>query len=273
MNRREFVRSSAIAGGGLLLSFHATAVQGFAEPGLERESALGDFVTITPNGDVLFQFVKHEMGQGISTAMPQIFADELCADWEKVKIGFPDADMKKYQNERNGGHDTGGSCTIIYQWDMLRKAGATARQLLIEAAAKRWSTSASNCYAENHFVKNKNSSQKLGFGALAEMAAQQDLPKSVQLKDPVSFQLIGKPKVAKLIPSMVRGNLQYGLDVKVPGMVYAVIKRCPVFKGKLKNFDASEALKVNGVKKYFQRSPLRACKSTHRICHTISGKE
>ncbi len=256
MNRREFIISSAIAGGGLMLSFHPAAGKGITALGLEGQSVLGDFVKITSNGDVLFQFVKHEMGQGISTSMAQIFADELCADWDKVSIEFPDADMKKYQNERNGGHDTGGSCTIIYQWDMLRKAGAAARQMLIAAAAKRWKTSPLNCHAENHYVINKNSSQRLGFGELADAAAREKVPESVSLKDPLNFQVIGKPKIAKLIPLMVTGNLQYGLDVNIPGMLYAVIARCPVFKGKLKNFEASESLKVKGVIKVFSTQPI-----------------
>ena len=97
--------------------------------------SLGDLLKITPDGPVRYQFIKHEMGQGISTALAMIIAEELCADWEKVKIDFPDTDLKKFQNDKNGGHDTGGSCTIIYQWDTLRSAGAAARQMLIEAAA------------------------------------------------------------------------------------------------------------------------------------------
>src|ERR1041384_1111327 len=111
MKRRDFIKSSAILGGGLMISFHSTAMTNtpyneMAEDG----NALGDFVKVMPNGEVCFQFVKHEMGQGISTAMAQIFSEELCADWEKVKIQFPPADLKRYQNEVNGGHDTGGSC-------------------------------------------------------------------------------------------------------------------------------------------------------------------
>lgn len=256
MKRRDFIRSSAVLGGGIMLSFHATAMQAITGQVFVNESTLGDFVKILPNGDVLFQFVKHEMGQGISTAMAQIFADELCADWEKVKIEFPDADMKKYQNDRNGGHDTGGSCTIIYQWDMLRKAGATAKQMLIEAAAKKWNTSAANCYAENHLVINRSSSKKIEFGDLATSAAKLDIPVEVTLKNQATFQHIGKPKASKLISPMVTGKLQYGLDVKVPDIMYAVVARCPVFKGKLKSFDASEALKVKGVKKVFSNQPI-----------------
>src|SRR5687768_5983934 len=120
MKRRDFIISSAMLGGGLMLSFHTTAMHGSTRAAMfEDATALGDFVKIMPNGEVVFQFVKHEMGQGISTAMAQIFSEELCADWEKVKIEFLPADLKRYQNDANGGHDTGGSCTIIYQWDLL----------------------------------------------------------------------------------------------------------------------------------------------------------
>lgn len=257
MKRRDFIRSTALLGGGFMLSFQAVAeLQAMSSATMANVTTLGDFVKITPNGDILFQFVKHEMGQGISTAMAQIFAEELCADWEKVKIELPMADMKRYQNDKNGGHDTGGSCTIIYQWDMLRKAGATAKQLLLQAAANEWNTTVENCYAENHWVIHKTSSKKLSFGKLADKAARIAMPSDVKLKEPTEFKVIGKSKTARLIPEIVTGKLKYSLDVRVPGMLYAVITRCPVFKGKLINFDATEALKVTGVKKVFSTQPI-----------------
>ena len=258
MKRRDFIKGSAILGGGLMISFHATALpRSLYNATLDAGNALGDFVKIMPNGEVCFQFVKHEMGQGIATAMAQIFAEELCADWNKVKIEFPPADLKRYQNDANGGHDTGGSCTIIYQWDILRKAGATAKQMLIEAAARQWNTSPINCYAENHQVIHKTTSKKIDFGTLAKHAAQIPTSSSVApLKDKNHFQIIGKSKTSKLIPAIVTGELKYGLDVKVPRMVYAVIARSPVFKGKLKSFDASQTFKVPGVKKVFSTQPI-----------------
>lgn len=253
MKRRNFIRASAMVSGGLVLSFHtgASPFTGDVETAIADSEGLGDLIKINSDGSVLFQFIKHEMGQGVSTSMAQILCEELCADWERVKIDFPSADLKKYQNDKNGGHDTGGSCTIIYQYDILRKAGATARQLLTAAAAKQWNTGVENCYADNHWIVNRTSSQKLGFAELASMAAQIPIPSDVKLKDHKTFQLIGKPKTAKLIPAIVTGSLKYGIDVNVAGMLYAVIARCPVFKGKLKSFDAAQALKVSGVKKIF----------------------
>jgi isoquinoline 1-oxidoreductase subunit beta len=252
MNRRNFIRSTALAGGGLMLSFRSVLGRDSNEEGLEATGGeLGDFLKIMPTGEVYFHFVKHEMGQGISTAMAQIITEELCADWDRVKIDFPPADMKKFQNDKNGGHDTGGSCTIIYQYDTLRKAGATARQMLVQAAAKQWNANAVECVAENHFVLHKPSARKISYGELASMAAQLPMPQEVVLKKDQAFSVIGKSMKAKLVPDIVTGRLKYGLDVHVPGMLYAVIARCPVFKGTLNSFDANEAMKVNGVKKVF----------------------
>lgn len=252
MNRRNFIHSVALAGGGLMLAVPSFATaRGTTDEVPESDGAFGDLLSIGPDGQVMFQFIKHEMGQGVSTAMAMIIAEELCADWQRVTIGFPDTDMKKYQNDRNGGHDTGGSCTIIYQWDLLRKAGATARHMLVEAAARKWGVAAEQCYAANHAVINRRTARQLGFSELAALASQLPVPQDVPLKSSKDFTLIGKAKAAKLIPTMVTGNLKYGLDVHVPGMLYAVIARCPVFKGKLKTFDAAKTWQVKGVKKVF----------------------
>lgn len=252
MKRRYFIRVTSLAGGGLMLYFQSIAVSSLLR-GKEKQDGefLGDFLKIMPDGTVHFQFVKHEMGQGVSTAMAQIIGEELCVDWEKVKIDFPVADMSRYQNDKNGGHDTGGSCTIIYQWDLLRKAGASARQMLIKAAAKRWNTIEENCYAENHYILNRLNSSRFQFGELVAEAARHTLPEQITLKAQSDYKIIGKPKTAKLLPSIVTGEMKYGLDTKIPGMLYAVIARCPVFKGKLKSYDATAALRVKGVRKVF----------------------
>ncbi len=225
-----------------------------------------------PDGQVVFQFIKHEMGQGVATAMAMILAEELCADWQRVTIGFPDTDMKKFQNDKNGGHDTGGSCTIIYQWDLLRLAGATARQMLIDAAARTWNVAPALCDAANHKITNKQTGQSLDFSELASLASQSPVPRNVSLKKDKDFQLIGKPKAAKLIPSMVTGNLKYGIDVHLPGMLYAVVARCPVFKGKLKSFDAAKTWQVKGVKKVFTTKPIAGLQTQTPYSRTIYAK-
>ena len=249
MKRREFLRTSLLAGGGLTLTLSALANEITAPA--TGITPLGDFLRITPAGDVLFQVVKHECGQGVATALAQILCEELAADWSRVRVEFPMADMARWQNDRNGGHDTGGSCTITYQYDLLRKAGAAAREMLVAAAAKQWNVPAVACRAENHVVVHVASSRRLGFGELASLAAQLPVPADVPLKPDKQQSLIGQGKAAKLIPDIITGRLKYGIDTQVPGMLYALIARCPVFKGTLKRFDASKALAVKGVRKVF----------------------
>ena len=258
MKRRHFIYTTALAGGGLMLSLQASISRAgsWMPPAAEGVEELGDFIKIMPNGDILFHVIKHEMGQGVSTSMAQILVEELCADWEKVKVDFPLVNMARYENEKNGGYGTGGSCTLTYAWDLMRTAGATARQMLIEAAAAQWNIAPTDCYAHNHYVIDKRSAKKLYFGELASLAAKRSIPEQVKLKDTGDFTVIGKGKPAKLVPLMVTGKLKYGLDTQVPGMLYAVIARCPVFKGKLRKFDASKALGVKGVKKVFSTAPI-----------------
>lgn len=253
MKRREFLRNSALAAGGLTLylrSFGAHAQS--ARP----TTFMGDFLRITPEGDVMFQVVKHEMGQGVATALARILCEELHADWDRVSVEFPRADMARWQNDRNGGHDTGGSCTITYQYDLLRQAGATARTMLIAAAARQWNVPPASCHAQNHFVVHAASGRRAGFGELASAAATMPVPADVPLKSVKQQSVIGQSAVHKLIPDIVSGRLKYGIDVQIPGMRYALVARCPVFKGRLKRFDARAALKMPGVRKIFAMTPI-----------------
>jgi isoquinoline 1-oxidoreductase beta subunit len=196
------------------------------------------------------------MGQGVSTALAQILCEELCADWNRIHIDLSLADMQRYQNDANGGHDTGGSATIMSLYDRLRQAGATAREMLVLAAARHWRVPPDQCYAENHSVIHRRSSRKLAFGELATAASRLPVPGAAALKPDKAFTVIGQPKPAKLLPEIVTGQLRYGIDVTLPGMLYAVIARCPVFKGKLAAFDASEALKIKGVRYAVSTQPI-----------------
>lgn len=253
MKRREFLRNSALAAGGFTLYLRSFDVDAqSARP----TTFMGDFLRITPEGGVVFQVVKHEMGQGVATALARILCEELHADWDRVSVEFPVADMARWQNDRNGGHDTGGSCTITYQYDLLRKAGATARTMLIAAAAQQWSVPPASCRAENHFVVHAASGRRAGFGDLASLAATLPVPTDVPLKPDKQQSLIGKSAPHKLVPDIVSGRLKFGLDVQLPGMLVALIARCPVFKGKLKRFDARAALKMPGVRKIFAMTPI-----------------
>ncbi|HEY6123556.1 MAG TPA: molybdopterin cofactor-binding domain-containing protein [Steroidobacteraceae bacterium] len=256
MKRREFLRDSLLVSGGLTLGFSVVANEVRTSAAAAGITPIGDFLRITPAGDVLFQVVKHEGGQGVATALAQILCEELAADWSRVHVEFPMADMARWQNDRNGGHDTGGSCTITYQYDLLRKAGATAREMLVAAAAKQWGVPAATCRVENHAVVHAASARRSGFGELASLASQMPVPADVALKSDKQQTLIGQGKAAKIIPDITSGRLKYGIDTQVPGMMYALIARCPVFKGRLRRFDASKALAVKGVRKVFAMTPV-----------------
>jgi isoquinoline 1-oxidoreductase beta subunit len=256
MKRREFLRNSALLAGGFTLCFHEAEGATSITTAAGGITPLGDFLRITPEGDVSFQVVKHEMGQGVATALAQILCEELHADWNRVKVEFPLADMARWQNDRNGGHDTGGSCTITYQYDLLRRAGATARLMLVAAAARQWSVPEESCRAENHAVIHSPSGLRAGFGELAARAATLPVPTNVSLKPDEQQSLIGTARPHKLVPDIVTGRLKFGIDVRLPGTLHAQIERCPVFKGKLRRFDARAALEVPGVRKVFTTQPI-----------------
>src|SRR5690606_38952927 len=260
-----------LASGALVLTIQARGTQIIAEKVAQDAltHALGDFIRIAPDGEVLFQFIKHEMGQGVSTAMAQILCEELKADWERVKIQFPLVDLPTYENDRNGGYGTGGSCTLIYTFDVLRTAGAAARQMLQAAAAAHWSVPVEECRAENHWIVHAPSGRRASYGELAPLAARLEVPSEVESQDPKSFTIIGTPRAAKLIPQIVTGQLIYGMDVRLPGMLYAVIARCPIFKGKLKRYDARRALKVKGVRHVFTTKPIAGLQFTSFLPHDI----
>jgi isoquinoline 1-oxidoreductase beta subunit len=269
MNRRDFLAHSACASGALVLSFRVSGEQLSAANRNADSTPLGDFIRIFPNGDIDYHFTKHEMGQGVATAMAQILCEELCADWERIKIDFPVVDLPRYENDRYGGYGTGGSCTLIYTYDMLRQAGATVRQMLVNAAAQQWNVPAAECLVKKSTVTHKRSARQLTFGELAPFAAGLPVPTNVKLKDVRQFEVIGQPKQTKLIPQIVTGQLQYGIDVRVPGMLYALIARCPVFKGKLQSYDASEALKIGGVRKVFDTRAIAGLQFVSFLPHDI----
>jgi isoquinoline 1-oxidoreductase beta subunit len=282
MKRRQFLHAAALGAGGLALCFRAQgdeivvshvasdggASRGGAQHGL---APLGDYLRIAPDGSVSFRLIKHEMGQGIATALAQIACDELCADWDKVQIEFGHADLERFQNEAHGGYDTGGSATIASQYERMRKVGATARQMLESAAAEAWGVAVDQCRAERHSVVHRASSRELGFGELAAAAARLPVPTKVRLDGKRAMSLIGQPKPSKLAPAIASGRLEYGIDVQRPGMLYAVIARCPVFKGKLVRFDASEALKIPGVRHVFGTQPIAGPRSAGFPHHIREG--
>ena len=258
LSRRTFLKGAAALGGsfalGLILDpfkphpFYgsfiggAEAAEGVPPPAGTLSPNV--FVSIDKTGTVTIIAHRSEMGQGIRTSVPMILADELEADWSRVKIEQAVGD-KIYGNQY-----TDGSRSVRHNYERMREFGAVTRTMLVQAAAMQWNVPASECKAQNHKVVHVPTGKSLDYGQLVDTAAQLPVPaaKSVTLKDPKDFRYIGKAMPSVDLPNMMVGKAIYGIDVKMPGMLYAVVEHCPVTYGKVKSFDGSEALKVPGVK-------------------------
>ena len=245
IDRRRFIKTSTAAGGGLLLGFYfaegASLAAQFGPPsgGPANPNA---FVHITPDDFVTLIIHKAELGQGTVTSLSMLMAEELECDWSKVRTEFAGVDVA-YGAPLQG---VFGSLSIRTTWTPLRKAGAAAREMLIEAAAKKWGVDPSQCRAANNAVINTATNARLSYGSLAEAASKLPVPANVTLKDPKQFRLIGSSPKRLDTPSKVNGEASFGIDVRVPGMLYAVLERCPVFGGKVVSFDATKAAAVAG---------------------------
>ena len=236
-------------GGGLLVSLHAPlpGEPGSALAAEEKEFAVNAFVRIGTDESVTVIAAHSEMGQGVYTSLPMLLNEELQADWSKIRVEAAPVD-KVYNHPVFGVQMTGGSTTSPAEWERYRKMGATARVMLIEAAAAKWSVEASACRVEKGVVIHAATSKRATYGSLANAAAKLTPPANVPLKNPKDFTLVGKPTRRLDTPSKTNGTAQFGLDVIVPGMLTAVVARPPVFGGKVAKLDAREALKVPGVK-------------------------
>jgi isoquinoline 1-oxidoreductase subunit beta len=249
VGRREFIRTGAAIGGGLLVSLYAPLPGGpsSALAADEKDFALNAFVRIGTDESVTVISAHSEMGQGIYTSLPMLLNEELQADWSKIRVEPAPVD-KVYNHPVFGVQMTGGSTTSPAEWERYRKMGATARVMLIEAAATKWGVEASTCRVEKGVVIHAAMSKRASYGSLANAAAKLTPPANVPLKNPKDFTLVGKPTRRLDTPSKTNGTAQFGLDVIVPGMLTAVVARPPVFGGKVAKLDAREALKVPGVK-------------------------
>jgi isoquinoline 1-oxidoreductase beta subunit len=249
VGRREFIRTGAAIGGGLLVSLYAPLPGGpsSALAAEEKDFALNAFVRIGTDETVTVISAHSEMGQGIYTSLPMLLNEELQADWSKIRVEAAPVD-KVYNHPVFGVQMTGGSTTSPAEWERYRKMGATARVMLIEAAATKWGVEASTCRAEKGVVVHAATSKRASYGSLANAAAKLTPPANVPLKNPKDFTLVGKPTRRLDTPSKTNGTAQFGLDVIVPGMLAAVVARPPVFGGRVAKLDAREALKVPGVK-------------------------
>jgi len=243
--RREFFKVTSIAGAGFLLGFYLPLGGRFAAFAQSRQAAFAPnaWLRIDRDGTIAVTVAKSEMGQGVHTALPMILAEELDADWSRVKVEHALAD-KKY-----GDMGTGGSASVRTSWEPLRTAGATARAMLVSAAAKRWGVDQSSCRTEKSSVIHDMTGRKLGYAELAGEAAALPVPAKVALKDPKDFRIIGK-RIPRLdTPLKVNGSARFGIDVRISGMLYAAVAQCPVFGGSVKSFDEKQAASVPGVRR------------------------
>jgi isoquinoline 1-oxidoreductase beta subunit len=249
LSRREFLQHSAVLMGGLVIGFYLPLKSGRAYAAETQPTPVyppNAFIRITADDSITIIVNKSEMGQGVYTSLPLLVAEELEADWSRIRVeSAPVAAV--YNHTTFGMQMTGGSSSIPSSWEQLRRVGASARTMLIRAAAQQWGVPESECHAEMSQVIHAKSGRKSGYGALADAAALLPLPDNVELKPPKDFKLIGKPTKRLDTPEKINGSAKFGLDVYLPGMLTVLLARSPVFGGKVKRFDATEALKLPGV--------------------------
>jgi len=250
ISRRTFLRTAAIGAGGLVIAIHLPACS--RKPAAPVEPfGPNAFLRIGADDTITFYCDKSEMGQGVYTALPTLIAEELGVAVDKLRVEFAPPG-EAYTNALLGGQVTGGSTSVRDSWVKLRTAGAQARTMLFAAAAKEWGADAANLRVEDGAVISADGEKKLTFGALAGEAAKLPLPKEVPLKDPGSFTLIGKSRTRLDTPSKTDGSAQFGIDVKLPGMLYGALAQPPVLGGKVKTVDDAKARGMPGVRDVVQ---------------------
>jgi isoquinoline 1-oxidoreductase subunit beta len=253
LSRRTFLIASAAVGGGLLIGvrFGAAATGPAEAPGAVGSAAFSPnaFVRIDPDGQITVIMGYVEMGQGTYTSVPMLIAEELEVDLASVRFEHAPPNDKLYANPLLGLQVTGGSTTVRASWEAMRRAGATARVMLVAAAAGAWKVDPASCHAEKGEVIHATSGRRIKYGALVAAAAKLPVPEQVPLKRPQDFKLIGTPARRLDAPAKVNGTASYGIDARVPGMKIATLVSSPVFGGKLLNVDDSKALAVRGVRK------------------------
>jgi len=245
--RRDFLKASAAAGGGLMLEFSFPFVARAAAGGTATE--VNAWIVIHPDDRVVIRIARSEMGQGTLTALAQLVAEELDCDWAKVSTEFASPNENVRRHRVWGSMSTGGSHGVRSSQDYVRKAGAAARQMLIAAAAAQWKVRASECSADGSVITHGSTQRRLRYGQVAARAAKLRPPENVALRDAKDWKIAGKPLHRLDIPDKVLGKPVFATDVVLPGMLHASIAQCPVFGGKLKSVDAAEAEAMRGVKK------------------------
>ena len=245
-SRRSFLQTSALASGGMLIGFNLfTACKEDVKPPVDLSllnyNDFNAFIKISDDGKVTIFSPNPEIGQGVKTSMPMLIAEELDVAWEDVHVAQGVLDTKNYSRQV-----AGGSQSLKHGWEPLRQTGATARQMLVNAAAAKWGISPSECKTKNGIITNSNG-DKLGYGEVVKEASLLEVPENVTLKDIKDFTIIGKGKSNVDIDEIITGKPLFGLDYKVDGMLYASVLRPPAFGQKLTSFDDTTAKSINGV--------------------------
>ena len=247
LSRRTFLVTSVAAGGGLLLGVYLPRSIAAKAQVADEILAPNAFVRIRPDDSITLIMPQVEMGQGTYTSMPMLIAEELEVELGKVSLEAAPPSDKLYTNPLIGFQVTGGSTSVPGFWEPLRRAGATARVMLIQAAAAQWNVDPASCHAEKGEVISPTG-ERLKYGALVDVAAKLPVPDKVALKDPKDFTLIGTPAKRLDTPEKVTGKAKFGIDAMIPGMTFATVAACPVFGGKLKSVDDGKAVAVKGVR-------------------------
>jgi isoquinoline 1-oxidoreductase beta subunit len=250
-SRRSFLKTSAVAGGGLMIGAYLP-VKGVSAQAAAFEPNV--WIKITPDDSVRIMLSMIEMGQGVMTSMPMLVAEELDFDWTKIKTEWAPADAK-YGNPNFGGQQlTAGSNSVRGMWKIMRESGAAARSMLVAAAAQQLGVPESQLTTDKGQVIHAASNRRVNYGALVARAATLPVPKQVTLKDPKQFKVLGKDTLRLDVPEKVNGTAVFGMDVKLPGLLTARVLRSPVFGGKVASFNADKAKAVAGVRNVVQIS-------------------
>jgi isoquinoline 1-oxidoreductase subunit beta len=252
IDRRSFVASAAALGGGLALGFELP----FAGPPVARAQdatpEINAWVVIRPDDTVAIRIARAEMGQGTLTGLAQLVADELECDWSKVTADQPTPGQNVARKRVWGDFSTTGSRGIRESNEYVRKGGAAARMMLVQAAANGWNVPAAECTAEKSVITHKPSGRSTTYGKVAEAAAKLEPPTDIKLKDPKDWKIAGKPLKRLDTPDKLTGKAPYSIDVRLPGILYAAVKACPVHGGKVKSFDAAKITGNKGIKHVVQ---------------------
>ena len=247
-SRRKFLQQSAAIGGGLTVGFHVPeSLAQAAAPASSTGTEINAWVVVRPDDTVIIRYARSEMGQGSMTSAPMLVAEELECDWKKVKVEYASANENVRRKRAWGDMAAVGSRTIRNSQEYLRKGGATAREMLIAAAAQKWKVPAAECTVSAGVISHAASKRKTTYGKVANDAAKIEAPKEVKLKDPKDWKIAGKPIPRVDIPDTVKGLQRYGIDTQLPGMLYAAIAQCPVFGGKVKTLDDSKIKGRRGI--------------------------